>query len=155
MNIIKKEISRKTFLSAKKTLTIPEIPIFATETTEKLFEEIEKLNLKVTGPYEFIYFGCTGDLEESFELLIGIPIEQKKNESENFLYFDSAAYTCISTDYMGNIEGIGSAWCSFFEEVKKTNFIFSPDNHAREIYKRWEGLESPDNIAELQIKITA
>jgi len=153
MAMIQKNVTEKIFLSAKTTLTIPEIPSFAEGTMCQLFAEIENLNLTVTGPCEFIYFGCTGDMAESFDLIIGVPIEAKKEDSELFEYYVSPAYTCVSKDYSGDLKGLGDAWCSFCKEAEEKGFTFSPENQAREIYKKWDTPESLDNITELQIKL--
>ena len=113
-----KQMPARVFLSAKKTLTIPEIPMFADEVVGKMIQEAEKLGLVINGPSEFIYFGCTGDLQKPFELLIAIPIEQKKSDPTLFEYYNSPAFACVSQYYQGSMKEIGDGWNSFCFEAE-------------------------------------
>ena len=153
MNIEKKEMPARVFLSAKKKLTIPEIPAFANEVTDKLIKAAEELELVITGPSEFIYFGCTGNLEEQFDLQIAFPIEQKKKTHESFEYYESPAFICISQDYKGCMKNIGIGWNSLCEEARKNGIKFDDGGHVREVYKKWIDFDSEENITELQIEI--
>ena len=153
MALKKKKVPSSVYLSAKKTLTIPEVSEFAAVHVEKLYIEADKLNLKVIGPCEFIYINCTGEMDNAFDLKVVIPIEKKGNESKVFEYFESASYECIAKEYKGSMEGIGNAWESMMNEAQSNNIALSPENHCREVYKTWLGYESNDNITELQTQI--
>ena len=153
MNIIRKEIPAKIFLSAKKILTIPEISEFAEEVVERLYGEAEKLNLAITGPSEFIYSGCTDNVEDTFELRIAIPIEQEKDISVLFEYYRSPAFACLSQDYMGSMKGIKEGWASFHAAIKKNNYSPGLGDHEREVYKKWIDFDDPENITELQVEL--
>ncbi|MFT6907624.1 MAG: effector-binding domain-containing protein [Oleiphilaceae bacterium] len=153
MSIEQKEISARIFLSAKKTLTIPEIPVFADEVVEKIFKEAEELQLVINGPCEFIYFGCTGNIEEPFDLRIAIPVEQKKTNPELFEYYESPAFVCVYQDYQGSMKNIGDGWDALCAETEKAGFRFSDGGHIREVYKKWNGFDDFQNITELQIEI--
>lgn len=153
MALEKKKVPSCVYLSAKKTLTIPEVSEFAALNVEKLYEEAQKLNLKVTGPCEFIYINCTGEMDKAFDLKVVIPIDEKGNDSKVFEYFESSSYECIAKEYKGSMEGIGNAWESMMNEAQANNIVLSPQNHCREVYKTWLGFENNDNITELQTQI--
>jgi predicted transcriptional regulator YdeE len=153
MKLEKKEVPEKVYLSAKKNLTTPEIPDFAGEVMEKLFNEADKIGLAINGPCEFIYLGCCGDPDSSFDLLIAIPIEEKVGEPELFQYYESPAYECVCQEYVGSMNDIGDAWGAFITEAETNGIVFHSDNQAREIYKSWVEFESDENITELQMKI--
>jgi len=153
MALEKKKVPSCVYLSAKKTLTIPEVSEFAALNVEKLYIEADKLNLKVTGPCEFVYINCTGEMDKAFDLKVVIPIEKKGDESPVFEYFESASYVCIAKEYKGTMDGIGKAWESLMNEAQANNIVLSPQNHCREIYKTWLGYENSDNITELQTQI--
>ncbi len=153
MALEKKEIPSCVYLSAKKTLTIPEISEFAALNVEKLYVEADKLNLKVTGPCEFIYINCTGEMDKVFDLKVVIPIENKGDESQVFEYFESDSYLCIAKEYKGSMDGIGNAWESLINEAQSNNIVLNPQNHCREIYKTWLGYENSENVTELQTQI--
>ncbi len=153
MSIEQKKIPARVFLSAKKTLTIPKIPVFAEEVVERIFKEADELKLVTNGPCEFIYFGCTGNAEEPFDLRIAIPVEKKKTNPELFEYYESPAFVCVYQDYQGSMKNIGDGWDSFCAEAENDGFRFSDGGHVREVYKKWIGFDDSQNITELQIEI--
>jgi len=153
MALEKKEVPSCVYLSATKTLTIPEVSDFAAANVEKLYMEAQKLNLTVSGPCEFIYINCTGEMDKVFDLKVVIPIDKKGDDSEVFEYFESSSYECITKEYKGSMDGIGNAWESMMNEAQANNIALSPQNHCREVYKTWLGFENSDNITELQTQI--
>ena len=153
MKLEKKEVPGKIYLSAKKNLTTPEIPEFAGEVMEKLFGEAEKIGVAITGPCEFIYLGCCGEPDSSFDLIIAIPIEEKVGEPGTFQYYESPAYECVYKEYIGSMNGIGDAWGTFISEAEENKIVFHSENQGREIYKSWVEFESDENVTELQMKI--
>ncbi len=150
MTIERKEIPARIFLASKRTLTIPEISAFAEAVLGDLFEEANKLGLTVTGPTEFIYFGCTGSPEASFDLYIAIPIEKKTGDADQFKYYDSPSFECVYQDYVGSMKGIGEGWSSFIGEAEQSGAVFHSQNHIRAVCKKWVGFESDENVTELQ-----
>jgi len=153
MALEKKNIPPRLYLSVSKSLTLPEVSAFAASNVESLYNEAQTLNLKVSGPCEFVYNNCTGELDKSFDLKIVIPIEKKGNNSVNFEYFESEEFTCISKEYVGNMDGIGEAWQSLMNDVQSNDITLSSNNHCREVYKQWLGFENDNNITELQTQI--
>ena len=153
MTIQRKEIPARVFLASKRTLTIPEIPAFSQAVLGDLFKEASKLGLTVTGPVEFIYFGCTGNPETRFDLYIAIPVKDKAADAGRFEYYESAAFECVYQDYVGSMKGIGNAWSSFIGEAEQSGIVYHDQNHIREVYKKWVDFESDENVTELQAQI--
>jgi hypothetical protein len=151
--IEKKEISSRLFLTAKKTVTIPEIRSFADESIGRLYQAAEELELTIVGPCEFIYFDCKGELDEPFDLRIGVPVEEKKKEHSLFTYYESPAFTCVCRDYVGSVERLGNEWALFSDDAAELGIVFHPENQAREVYKQWIAIDSEKNITELQIRV--
>ena len=150
MTLEKKIVPHRLYLSVSKSITLPEVSEFAALNIESLYDEAQKLDLKISGPCEFVYINCTGELDKCFDLKIVIPIEEKGNISDKFEYFESEEFTCISKEYIGNMDGIGGAWQSLMEDVQSNNITLSSNNHCREIYTQWLAYEHDDNIIELQ-----
>jgi len=153
MSLEKKTVPSSLYIAASKTLTLPQVAEYAAATVEELYKEAQKFNLEVSGPCEFIYTNCTGEMDKEFELKIVIPIVEKGEKLDTFDYYESESYECISKDYTGSMDGIGGAWESLMKEVESNNIALSSQNHCREIYKNWLSFESPENITELQSQI--
>ena len=153
MTLEQKKVPSNLYLIAKNRLTIPQIQEFAAFVVEELYSEIEKLNLNINGPCEFIYLNCTGELDKEFDLKIAIPILEKGKESDLFEYFESASYSCVSKDFTCNAENLGNAWDALMKEIELNKIVPSEINHCREVYKSWTGPLNNDNITELQIQI--
>jgi len=153
MALEKKTVPQRLYLSVSKSIILPEVSAFAASNVESLYAQAQTLNLKVSGPCEFIYINCTGEMDKSFDLKIAIPIEKKGSNSDKFEYFESEEFTCVSKEYVGNMDGIGEAWQSLMKDVESNEITLSNNNHCREVYKTWVGFESNDNITELQTQI--
>jgi hypothetical protein len=62
-------------------------------------------------------------------------------------------WACVSTLFRGPMTNILDAWREFFERVEKKGLACSDER--REIYLKWQGHESEDNVTELQIRLKA
>jgi effector-binding domain-containing protein len=150
--IEKKDVPSKLYLSIKKNLTLPELKPFVQDVLPKLFPEIQALELKITGPLEFIYFGVDGNPETQFDLIIAFPINARGAESSLFEYYESEPFYCAHIDYQGSMNGIGEAWDVFVKEIVDSGLI--PTGQCREVYKNWIGDDSYENVTELQMGIS-
>jgi hypothetical protein len=61
-------------------LSLKDIPEFAQATIQKIYTEAERLQVPVTGPCEFIYFGCSGNPDDLFELPSSVERQLAKAE---------------------------------------------------------------------------
>lgn len=62
-------------------------------------------------------------------------------------------WICASTRYKGPMSRIVEAWEEFFRKAEKKGLAFGDER--REIYVKWIGSESPDNLTELQLRLKA
>ncbi|THB75917.1 MAG: hypothetical protein D6B25_10880 [Desulfobulbaceae bacterium] len=148
-----KTIPAKHYLAARRNLTLPEVQDFTNSTLQGLYAEAERFQVPITGPCEFIYFGCTGHPELPFDLLISLPIEKQEFETDAFDYFTLPETICICTDFIGKAESLREGWTWLVEEMERQSITPHPENQAREIYKQWISFDSDMNITELQVKI--
>jgi hypothetical protein len=62
-------------------------------------------------------------------------------------------WNCVSARYKGPMTRIVEAWEEFFAKAAKKGLALSDER--REIYLKWIGFESADNVTELQIRLKA
>jgi len=146
-----KSIPAKLTIAAKAHLTIPEIPVFANAIFPNLHEVIAQLELEIISPPEFIYFGIDGDPSTLFDLLITLPIKEKKAAPAHFDYYQSEAFKCATVEYVGSMPGIKQAWNTLYQAVAAAGL--RPNNQCREICNKWVGFDSMENVIELQLGV--
>lgn len=146
-----KSIPAKLTIAAKAHLSIPEIPVFANDTFPRLHAEIEQIGLDVISPPEFIYFGINGDPTALFDLLITLPIKEKKAAPAHFDYYQSEAFKCATVEYVGRIAGIKQAWRSLYQALAAAGL--TPTHQCREICNKWVDVDSENNMIELQLGV--
>ena len=82
-----KQVSSKLFYCVEKELTIPEIPEFSEKTCETLYQDAETREMGIIGPMEFIYLNCGKDPNKPFQLIIAIPVKEKKPAINDFFWW--------------------------------------------------------------------
>jgi hypothetical protein len=60
-------------------------------------------------------------------------------------------WDCLSARYKGPMRDIVAAWEEFFAKAGKKGVALGDER--REIYLKWIGHDSPDNVTELQIRL--
>lgn len=150
--MIKKDIPATLYYCAEKTLTLAEIPEFAQEVLESMYDDMEDAGIEITGPPEFQYFNVDPTAQKPFQLIIALPVAEQK-EAGSFFFMQSEPFPCLSIDYKGSMAGIGEAWMDLIGKAMGESYLLA--NQGREVYKEWEGIESENNLTELQIGILA
>ncbi len=143
----------KLYYCVEKELTIPEIPKFAEKGSEPLYKDAESKGMGIIGPVEFIYLNYGEDPNKPFQLIIAIPVKERKPSGKDFFFLETKPFDCVSIVYKGSMVNIGKAWEDFAKQLLNEGYKFS--NQGREVYKEWISFESEENITELQIGIVA
>lgn len=84
-------------------------------------------------------------------LRAGVPIQEGPESRDGFFVTQEEEWKCVSMEYPGSMAGIGNAWDRFIEAMKKAGLVPSKEN--REIYHKWVGMDSADNVTELQMRL--
>ncbi len=139
-----------TFLYGEAETDFAGIPASGKKIMDKLMPLMEKQGIAMEGPCVWDYKTVA---KGRVRLRAGFPVAEGtgiKGKSA-FAVSDEPAWECYSTEYAGSMESIHHAWGEFMEKVKQKGI--KPKNRNREIYRKWIGLDSPDNITELQVKV--
>jgi hypothetical protein len=115
---------------------------------DKLMPFMEKRGLAAAGAcvWAYKYLG-----KGRVRLRAGFPVPEAtviKGKSA-FAVSEEPAWECYSTEYAGPMERIPRAWEEFMGKIKAKGF--KPRNLNREIYHKWIGPDSPENLTELQV----
>jgi effector-binding domain-containing protein len=139
-----------TFLFGEAETDIADIPASGKKIMDKLTPFMKKQGIAVEG-------ACVWDYKVvakgRVRLRAGFPVAQGtgiKGKSA-FAVSDEPAWECYSTEYAGTMESIHQAWGEFMEKVGKKGL--KPGKKNREIYHKWIGMDSPDNLTELQVQV--
>ncbi|MBO9699506.1 MAG: GyrI-like domain-containing protein [Sporocytophaga sp.] len=147
-----KLIPSKNYLCYTTQTTLNKLQEFADKAVDGVYEAVAKGGLKASGPMEFIYLNCSNDRDKEFTLEIALPIENSTNfNSENHRIKKFEDFKCLSHTHNGDLLNLPGIYQRLFEEVFKNGI--KPTNQIREIYKSFSGMESNDNITEIQIGI--
>ena len=150
MQIQRKNIPAAMVLESTAMLTIPEIAAFAGKVIPMLLAEIENRGMALTGPCIFTYDGCDGSPDKEFSLKVSFPVDACRGQGA-FICHEVPAHECLCTDYRGPISGVGLAWTAFTPQALQQGLALQP--LGREVYVHWEGMNSEDNLTELQIPL--
>ena len=150
MQIKRKSIPAATVIEAVTTLTISEIPAYAEKVIPMLLAEAENRGMAINGPCIFTYEGCDGSFDREFTMKVAFPVDACLGQGA-FVCAQIPAHDCLSTDYQGPMNGIGSAWSVFTPLAIQEGEAMLPVG--REVYLNWIDQDSPDNLVELQIPL--
>ncbi len=145
----RKQIPARLYYYAATMLTPPEIPVFADQTVEPLFQSAQTHKLEITGPAEYIYLNVSKDPAKPFNLMIAFPVSAQKTTKPQFGFLETPPFECLCADFKGPMPKIGQAWDDLVGQVLEAGYI--PGNQGREVYKDWRAFDSDENVTELQM----
>lgn len=139
-------------VSSHDDVTIPEIPAISRNELDPLVAALEAAGGEATAPVTFIYYGADGTPTTRFRLDLAIPVSTRPTSlAEPYEVLDTPAFRCVATDYVGPMADIQVGYDALFSAMAAQGLTRT--NESREIYKQWIGMESPDNVTELQIGV--
>ncbi len=139
------------FMSATATTTIPKIKEVVAAKFGPMGKAAREAGVHFEGPAIFIYQGATGEMEQPFDLTMGMPVAADAKDVGEYKVAKRPGMLCVSAYYTGDISHLGEAWGKFYGQAMQRGV--KPTGESREVYLFWEGEESPNNVIELQIAI--
>ncbi len=139
------------FMSVTATTTIPKVQETVAAKFGPMGKTAKAAGVGFEGPAIFIYRGSTGDMEQPFDLTMGMPVTADAKDVGEYKVAKLPGYQCLSTYYTGDITHLGEAWGKFSGQAMQRGA--QPTGDSREVYLFWEGPDSPNNVLELQIGI--
>jgi effector-binding domain-containing protein len=119
---------------------------------QQLFREAVKLNLTITGPVHWHYFGFQGDPEKPFTLEISIPVGEELNDYKGAFHFKrTAPFKCVSLVHEGNWFDMPDSYGQLAKFINENNL--HPVLANREIYINADFNFPEANTTEIQIGV--
>ena len=139
-------------MSSHEGVTIPEISAVSRGVVDDMIAELQAHGITPLAPVHFIYHGADGTLTTKFRLTIAFPIATPPGAADRGLPDRRAAGVSLH----------GGGLCRPDarhpdrlrrdpRRDRRSGRKRTPES--REIYKKWIGFESPDNVTELQVGV--
>ena len=139
-------------MSSHEGVTIPEISAVSRGVVDDMIADLQAAGITPLAPVHFIYHGADGTLTTKFRLTIAFPIGKRPVQPiEDYEIAELPAFTCMASDYVGPMPDIQIAYDEILDAIDASGRKRTPES--REIYKKWIGFESPDNVTELQVGV--
>lgn len=148
-----KEVPPTIFVvSSHDDVTIPEIPTISRNEVDQMVAAIAAVGAVPVAPVTFIYHGADGTPTTKFQLDIAFALAAKPPETPApYEVVELPAFRCVATDYVGPMPEIMRGYALLFAELEHQGLVHSGES--REIYRKWIGFESEDNVTELQVGV--
>ena len=153
MAVTLKTVPPTTFvMSSHDGVTIPEISAVSRGVVDDMIAELHARGITPLAPVHFIYHGADGSLTTKFRLTIAFPIARPPAEPiDDYQIAELPAFRCMAAEYVGPMPDIQIAYDEILNAIDESGRKRTPES--REIYKKWIGFESPDNVTELQVGV--
>jgi predicted transcriptional regulator YdeE len=148
-----KQVPPTVFLaSVHEDVTIPEIATIARNEMEQMIEALQAAGGVPSSQITFIYHGADGTPTTPFRLTLAVPLATVPAHVPGpYELLESPEFTCVATDFVGPMPDIMWGYDRIFSAMREQNLQRTAES--REIYKKWIGFESPDNVTELQVGV--
>ena len=148
-----KQVPPTVFLaSVHENVTIPEIATIARNEMEQMVDALQAAGGVQSAPITFIYHGADGTPTTPFRLTLAVPLATApRHVPGGYELVESPEFKCVATDFVGPMPDIMWGYDRIFAAMRENNLVRTPES--REIYKKWIGFESPDNVTELQVGV--
>jgi effector-binding domain-containing protein len=146
-----KQIPPIPVIARRDRLTIPQISAHSGPAIQSLIETLNRLGVSPAGgAMIYVYHGCNGDPAIEFDLEICLPVDAglAARVKPPIELKSTSPFQCMAVDYVGPMSGIGRAWMELVQAVRAAGR--QPTEQSREIYKKWVGFDSAENVTELQ-----
>jgi effector-binding domain-containing protein len=145
-----KEVKPINFIFYRTETTVDNL-INLVPKAKELFQEAVQLQLHITGPIHWHYFGFT-DYQKPFTLEIALPVSAIVPDYDGKLHFKrSEPFKCVTAIHEGGWNEIPSTYNKMMQFITKHKM--EPSLMNREIYINSD-FENPDaNVTEIQMGI--
>jgi effector-binding domain-containing protein len=146
-----KAVKPVSFLFFRTETSVSELSNFLS-VGQQLFKEAVHLNLPITGPIHWHYFGFEA-VTKPFILEIALPVGEVPDEYDGAFHFKRTdAFRCVSVTHEGAWQDIPQAYGKLMQFITENNL--TPVSANREIYINADFKHPEANVTEIQIGIS-
>ena len=148
-----KEVKPVNFLFFRTETKVTELGNFL-PVAKDLFKEAVKLDLWVTGPVHWHYYGFAGDEKKPFTLEIALPVATLPEQYDGKFHLKrTEPFRCVSDVHEGNWFEIPNTYRKIMEFVSSNGLM--PIGVNRELYINADFSHPEANVTEIQLGVAA
>lgn len=129
-----------------KTLPPMQVLYFSTKTTLKgldelagkipasLYAEATRLQLLVSGPQYWFYYGADGNPDNEFTLEIVLPVTGQASKESTYSIKQIEAFKCLSVIHEGSYDNLPKTYGEVMPKVFAEGFAMTDNKEVREMY---------------------
>jgi len=122
------------------------------KTLTDLMEAAKEEKVGLHGPVVHFYYGAPHrDPAKRFKMETGFFVPEDAPGVAKFKRRKLPAFKCATILYIGPAPQIGEAWQQLYRSVRDQGL--TPTDEERELYLYWEGVDSPNNIVQVQLGV--
>ena len=148
-----KEVKPVNFLFFRTETKVTELGNFL-PVAKELFKEAVKLDLWVTGPVHWHYYGFAGDETKPFTLEIALPVATLPGQYDGKFHLKrTEPFRCVSAVHEGSWYEIPNTYGKIIEFVSSNGLM--PIGVTRELYINADFTHPEANVTEIQLGVAA
>lgn len=122
------------------------------KTLTALGDGAKEKKLGLHGPVLHFYYGAPHrSPDKAFKMETGFFVPEGTKAVDNFKVRELPQFKCASILYVGPGPRIGDAWQALYRSLGAKGL--TPTDEERELYLYWEGVDSPNNIVQVQVGV--
>lgn len=116
-----------------------------------LLEMVKNRSICHTGNLLLVYRGTRSDIDDTFELWVGLPVLRGTAPRDGFLVTDLPAFRCAASVHVGASRDIAETYGELIQMMRAQNL--EPSREIREEYLHWEGRNSDNDVTWVQLGV--
>ncbi len=122
------------------------------KTLTELMEAAKENKVGLHGPVIHYYYGAPHrDPEKRFNMETGFFVPAESPAVGTFKPRELPTFKCATILYIGPATRIGDAWQELYRSIRDQGL--TPTDEERELYLYWEGVNSPNNVVQVQLGV--
>ncbi|ARU54217.1 MAG: GyrI-like domain-containing protein [Pseudomonadales bacterium] len=141
-----------TVIALDTTATLQSIQQDIGSLPETLLADIQAQGITPAEPMIFVYQGCDGSVDKPFQLRICQPVTNKIDYQGQYQRTELEPFDYVQQRYIGKCSEMGhKGYEPFIAAVQKAGLQLT--DQCREIYTEFFGVESNDNVTDIQLGV--
>ncbi len=144
-----KEMPPMTVLCLETQTTLKDMIPYVREVPKRLYREVQRLNLEVTGPNYWIYDQADGNPDTVFTLQIALPVAEAKGIPDGFFFRELKKFKCLTDKHLGEWNILAATYTKLMNATNENGHTCT--GICREIYLHIDFNQPDHNITEVQV----
>jgi len=145
------ELKGMTYMFVSAQSTLGQIGDNIRQSMEKIQPALKSGQVRPIGPALIIFHGVNGDPNNQFPLEVGFPVAVDATAPDGLQVKKLDSFRCATVLYSGGMQDIKHAYEAVYNDL--TNAGLEPTDEGREAVLLFEGPDSVNNVAMIQVGV--